>query len=57
MSGTEERRREEEGEHPELDRAYNSDEGGQVPGEQAAYEGPDPEDDPDGQGDDEDQGV
>ena len=57
MSGTEETRREEEGENPELDRAYDSEEGGQVPREQDAYEGPDPDDDPAGQANDEDQGV
>ena len=58
MSQTDETRREEEGEHPELDRAYDREEGGQVPDDQDdAYSGPDPQDDPPGQGDDEDQGV
>jgi hypothetical protein len=60
MSETEESRRREEGEHPELDRAYDENEGGQVPENQdvpAAYEGPDPEADRSGDGADEDQGV
>lgn len=57
MSETEKTRREEEGEHPELDRAYDTEEGGQVPEDRDAYEGPDPQDDAPGQGDDEDQGV
>lgn len=57
MSETEQTRREGAGEHPELDRAYDREEGGQVPEDQDTYEGPDPADEPPGQGDDEDQGV
>jgi hypothetical protein len=60
MSQTERSRQDEEGQHPEVDRSYERDEGGQVPDEQgreARYEGPDPEEDPAGHGDDEDQAV
>jgi hypothetical protein len=58
MSDTEESRQDEEGEHPELDRAYDGDAGGQVPDGQRekGYQGPDPEQDGSGD-DDEDQGV
>ncbi|MBA2741964.1 MAG: hypothetical protein H0U46_08130 [Actinobacteria bacterium] len=56
MSQTDEQREEQEGEHPEKDRAYDRDEGGQVPDEQP-YEGPDPTQDEAGDGNDEDQGV
>jgi hypothetical protein len=58
VSETEESPQEQEGEHPEVDRAYDRDEGGQVPENQAngEYRGPDPEQDEDGQGD-EDQSV
>ena len=60
MSETERSRQEEEGEHPEVDRSYDRDRGGQVPekqGREERYEGPDPEDDPAGHGEDENQAV
>jgi hypothetical protein len=60
VSETEQTRREVEGEHPEVDRAYEEGEGGQVPEKQdppEAYEGPDPEADRSGDADDEDQGT
>lgn len=59
MSETEHAERDEEVEHPEVDRAYERDEGGQVPEEQSSpeYGGPDPTEDRSGDGDDEDQGV
>ncbi len=53
-------RQERDGEHPEVDRAYDQGEGGQVPEDQEeseGYHGPDPESDEAGQGDDEDQAV
>jgi hypothetical protein len=69
MSQTERSRRDEEGDHPELDRAYDEAEGGQVPQGQdpqgpetrrqqppEEYDGPDPEADPSGDASDEDQG-
>jgi hypothetical protein len=58
VSGTEHTRQREEGEHPEVDRAYERDQGGQVPegqAEEVEYDGPDPTDD--GSYEDEDQGV
>lgn len=60
MSETERSRQREEGEHPEVDRSYDRERGGQVADEQGEpedYEGPDPEDEPAGLGDDEDQGI
>jgi hypothetical protein len=57
---TEDAGRGEEGEHPELDRAYDREEGGQVPEQQDrddGYSGPDPGQDRTGDGDDEDQGI
>jgi hypothetical protein len=60
VSDTEQSRQEREGDHPELDRAYDRDRGGQVPEHQeesGEYRGPDLEDDEPGQGDVEDQGV
>lgn len=59
MSETEQSRREEEGEHPEVDRAYEREDGGQVPDGQAEseYPGPDPTDDRSGDAADEDQGI
>jgi hypothetical protein len=60
VSETEESRRNEEGEHPELDRGYERDEGGQIPEKQGRddeYHGPDPGKDEAGDADDEDQGV
>jgi hypothetical protein len=51
---------EQETDHPEVDRAYDRERGGQVPEgqeENESYEGPDPEDDERGNRDDEDQGV
>ena len=61
MSDTERSRHEEEGQHPEVDRSYDRERGGQVPDEQGdrdeGYEGPDPDDDRAGRGDDEDQGI
>lgn len=59
MSETEDTRREEEGEHPEVDRAYDAGEGGQVPEGQPGleYEGPNPEGDRKGDAADEDQAV
>ena len=61
MSETERSRRADEGEHPEVDRSYDRERGGQLPDEQGerdeAYDGPDPEDEPGGLADDEDQGV
>jgi hypothetical protein len=58
MSNTEESRKREEGEHPEIDRAYERQDGGQLPSDQddAGYSGPDPQDDEPGDGADEDQG-
>jgi hypothetical protein len=47
------------GEHPEVDRAYERDEGGEVPegqAEESDYAGPDPTDD-EGSHEDEDQGI
>jgi hypothetical protein len=57
-SDTDRSRREGEGEHPEIDRAYEREEGGQVPSQDEAdsYEGPDPEAEAPGDGADEDQG-
>jgi hypothetical protein len=43
--------------HPEVDRAYDRAEGGDVPDEQTDYQGPDPEADPKGDREDEDQGT
>lgn len=59
MSNVEETRRQEEGEHPEVDRAFDERRGGQVPGEQdrEGYTGPDPEEENGGNGSDEDQGI
>jgi hypothetical protein len=59
MSETEQSRQDEEGEHPEVDRAYDRARGGQVPEGQGegGYSGPDPEDDAAGEADDEDQAV
>jgi hypothetical protein len=57
VSEVERTRQEEEGEHPEVDRAYDVDDGGQVPEKADTYDGPDPEDDPPGEADDEDQGI
>lgn len=59
MSNGEESRQDEKGEHPELDRAYDRDRGGQIPEGQEGgeYDGPDPETDEPGQGEDEDQAV
>jgi hypothetical protein len=60
MSETERSRRDEEGRHPDVDRSYESERGGQIPDEQRDredYEGPDPEAEPAGRADDEDQGI
>ena len=59
MSETDHAQRDDEVEHPELDRAYERDEGGQVPEEQSSteYTGPDPTEDRPGDGGDEDQGT
>ena len=59
MSEREHAQRDEEVEHPEVDRAYERDQGGQVPEDQSPmeYTGPDPADDRPGDGDDEDQGT
>jgi hypothetical protein len=59
MSNVEETRREEEGDHPEVDRAFDEHRGGQVPEEQDddRYRGPDPEEEAAGSGSDEDQGT
>jgi hypothetical protein len=56
MTETEEPRDDETGEHPDLDRAYDTEEGGQIPKGQP-YDGPDPADNPPGQEDDEDQAI
>jgi hypothetical protein len=60
VSRTERSRRDEEGQHPEVDRSYDRERGGQLPDEQHENqddEGPDPEADSAGHGDDEDQGI
>ena len=62
MSNLEETRGQEEGDHPEIDRAFDERRGGQVPeGESYAvpdsYAGPDPEEKDVGDGSDEDQGT
>jgi hypothetical protein len=59
VSQTERSRQDEEGQHPEVDRSYDRERGGQIPDEQGQqdYEGPDPQAEPAGQGDDEDQGI
>lgn len=59
MSEAEHAQRDEEVEHPEVDRAYERDEGGQVPEDQSrrGYSGPDPTEDRSGDGADEDQGT
>ena len=60
MSETDHAPRDEEVEHPEVDRAYERDEGGQVPDEEESpreYGGPDPTEDRAGDGDDEDQAI
>jgi hypothetical protein len=60
LSNTHESRKEQEGEHPEVDRAYDPEHGGQIPEgqeEDEEYTGPDPEDDDAGGDSDEDQGV
>jgi hypothetical protein len=52
--------RQAEGEHPEVDRSYDREKGGQVPegqGNREDYVGPDPEDESAVAGDDEDQGI
>jgi hypothetical protein len=61
VSERERSRQAEEGDHPEADRSYDRERSGQVPDEQGdrdkAYEGPDPDDEPAGPGDDEGQGI
>ncbi len=63
MSNLEETRGQEEGDHPEIDRAFDERRGGQVPEEQAGeshagpYAGPDPDEKDVGDGSDEDQGT
>ena len=60
MSETDHAPHDEEVEHPEVDRAYERDQGGQVPDEEESpreYGGPDPTEDRSGDGDDEDQGI
>ena len=56
---SEQAHRDEEVEHPEVDRAYARDEGGQVPEEDTPREdsGPDPADDRSGDQDDDRQGL
>jgi hypothetical protein len=59
LSETEQSREEERG-HPEVDRSYDRELGGQVPddqGDREDYDGPDPENDGAGRGDDEDQAI
>jgi hypothetical protein len=59
VSETEETRRRDEGDHPEVDRSYERDQGGQLPDDQedAGYDGPDPSSDEAGDGEAEDQGI